>query len=159
MSNSLGRAVVFGLAALYDIADDAEKAPVAPSLGLRALLAFLHQACRQHDRAPFDQFWKEVTDPGNPELHELDRNYSRAYRARQQIAAIAQRFKLDPGGQAYRDFFQQLRENQRCAVDPDFRARIQAKAFLDEYRLKPRGVTMDEWRMMQSLDTGEKPRW
>ena len=60
MSDSTARAVVLGIAALYDIADDAHQGPVKPSLTLRALLALIYEASRR-ERKPYDDFWKAVS--------------------------------------------------------------------------------------------------
>lgn len=64
------RAVFIALAALYDLAAQSQRAPLEPSLGLRALLAFLFIHARGND-APFVGYWREcqslpasANDPG-----------------------------------------------------------------------------------------------
>jgi hypothetical protein len=51
-------AIHLGLGALYDVADKAGEGPIRPSLGLRALLAFLYFHSNG-DKAPFVDFWRE----------------------------------------------------------------------------------------------------
>jgi len=81
MSDSTTRAVTLAIAALYDIAEDAGKGPVAPNLTLRALLALLYEAshdCEGRNRASFVDYWKTVTNPGLERDDEGQRNYIRS---------------------------------------------------------------------------------
>lgn len=161
MSDSTARAVVLGIAALYEIAEEAGRGPVKPSLALRAILALVFEAshqCRKRDRAPFDAFWKAVADPGADHLHELDRNYARKHAARMQVAAIARTFSLDTASEGYTQVIDGLLRNQRMAVDPEFRSRILIAAAVGEVKHIPRGMTSAEWEYAKSQGWYERPR-
>lgn len=157
MSNSCARAVVLGIAALYDIADEAGKGPIKPSLELRALLALMYQASRR-DREPFDAFWKAVIDPGVDGQNESTRNYIRATAARIQIAGIARCFGMKPQSTEYNDFIEELRKKQRLAVDPDFRSRKHVVDTLKRIKHVPRGMTLDEAALFAEMGWAERPR-
>lgn len=67
------RAVFLLLSALYEVASEADKAPVTPSLALRAMLAALH-VLGDGDRSAIDAFWREVraANGGQPSREQAD---------------------------------------------------------------------------------------
>jgi len=161
MSESCARAVVLALAALYDIAEEAGKGPIPPSLSLRALLALVYEASHKavrRDRKPFDAYWKTVTDHGREDQPEADRNYTRQFVARANVAAIARTFGMRPDSEIYKQFIGQLRRNQRMATDRDFRARAHIVDRLERSKNIPRGITLDEWEAHLREGWHEKPR-
>lgn len=161
MSESCARAVVLALAALYDIAEEAGKGAITPSLSLRALLALVYEASHKaarRDRKPFDAYWKTVTDPGREDQPEADRNYVRRRAAAAHVAAIARTFGMLPDSETYKRFIGQLRRNQRMAIDSDFRARIHIVDRLQRSKNIPRGITLDEWEAHVREGWHEKPR-
>lgn len=64
MQDGRARAIFLGMAALYDVASKAADGPIAPSIGLRAVLAFLFENSNG-DREPFDAFWRECQNEWN----------------------------------------------------------------------------------------------
>jgi hypothetical protein len=72
------RAIYLGMCALYDITERASGRPIQPSLGLRALLAFLYEHSNG-DLEPFTEFWRECQKPwiGNPQGSYMRATYSR----------------------------------------------------------------------------------
>src|SRR5436305_20202 len=52
------RAIFLAMAALHDVTSNAGEAPVRPSIGLRALLAFLYLHSNG-DKEPFVDFWQQ----------------------------------------------------------------------------------------------------
>jgi len=161
MSNSCARAVVLGIAALYEIAEEAGNGPIKPSLALRALLALVYEAshaARKRDRRPFDAFWKAVTNAGRDDLDEIDRNYARQHAATSQVSAIARTFGMRPESEEYRAVIAGLRRNQRMALDPELRARIYVTDRLAKIKHIPRNVTLEEWENHLRQGWTERPR-
>ena len=157
MSDSCARAVVLGIAALYDIADEAHQGPLKPSLALRALLALLYEASRK-ERQPYVDFWKMVCDAGD-ENHGVEmQNYIRSSLAKQHVAAIARTFRMDPGSKAFKDFIEALRHNQRLTTDPDYRTRMHITDRLKQIKHVPRGMTVEEYARFQDYGWTERKR-
>ena len=157
MSDSTARAVVLGIAALYDIADEAHEGPVKPSLTLRALLALIYEASRR-ERKPYDDFWKAVIHPGLESYGKVMQDYIRHHHALDKIADIARTFRMQPGSREYREFIESLRHNQRLVVDPEYRARMGVMKRLQQIKHVPRGMTLEEAARFRELGWTERKR-
>jgi hypothetical protein len=72
------RTIYLGMCALYDITERASSKLIQPSLGLRALLAFLFEHSNG-DAEPFAEFWRECQKPwiGDAQGGYIRATYSR----------------------------------------------------------------------------------
>ena len=111
---------MLALAALHDVADQASRGPVPPSLELRALLALLHGRSKG-DRGCYDGFWRTVIAPDDNGC-AAGQGYRRSTYARTEICKIARTLGVDPSTREYSDAIWTLCLRQRERVDPAFRA-------------------------------------
>jgi len=72
------RAILLAMSALYEVTNKAGEASIRPSLGLRALLAFLYLHSNG-DKAPFVDFWQECQNEwsGHTQAGYLRATYTR----------------------------------------------------------------------------------
>ena len=76
------------LCALDEAIDQCDAAPIKPTFALRFALAYLF-AVSDGQRAPYDAFWREVTDSNGAAYSEPSRRYVRTTYARTALGGIS----------------------------------------------------------------------